>query len=89
MAWQPPTSGKAIASLVCSAAGLMVCFFVGQIAGIVLGHIARSEIEQSQGQLTGEGLATAGIIIGWVGIAIDLLILLAVAIVFVMRLAAI
>lgn len=73
---QGPTreSGLAIASMVCSIVGLMVCFFIGQIVGIVLGYRARREIKASGGSLRGENFATAGIIIGWVGIAIDILI---------------
>jgi hypothetical protein len=71
----PKTNGLAIASLICSCAGL---FFLPVIPGIVLGFVARSQIRQSQGTQRGDGLAIAGIIIGfgWVvlfalGIAID------------------
>ncbi|MEX0654052.1 MAG: DUF4190 domain-containing protein [Phycisphaeraceae bacterium] len=76
------TSGKAIASLVCSLAGFMVCFFIGQIIGIVLGHQALNEIRASQGRLSGEGLAKAGIILGWVFLAIDVLMVLGVGMMF-------
>jgi len=69
------TSGMAIASLVCSIVGFFICLFVGQILGIIFGYQAKKEIEQSQGTVEGEGLAKAGIIIGWIGIAIDILII--------------
>jgi hypothetical protein len=72
----PQTSGLAIGSLVSSVLGIFMCFFVGQIVGIVLGHMARKEIRASQGRITGDGLATAGIITGWVGIVLDVLIVL-------------
>ncbi len=68
------TSGMAIASLACSIAGTVMCLFVGQILGIVFGYKARTEIKSSGGQLEGEGLATAGIIVGWIGIVLDILI---------------
>lgn len=71
----PQQSGKAIASMVCSIAGVLMCFFVGQIIGLVLGYSARNEIQASQGRLTGEGFAKAGIIIGWIGIGFDALVL--------------
>lgn len=71
----PRTSGKAIASMICSIAGFFVFFLVGQIVGLVLGYNAKKEIRASRGRLDGEGFATAGIIIGWVGIAVDLLII--------------
>ncbi len=72
---QPRVSGMAIASMVCSIAGFMMCFFIGQIVGIVLGYNARKEIKSSQGSISGEGFATAGIIIGWIGLIIDLLLI--------------
>ena len=56
------TNGLAVASLVCSLAGLLTC--VGAPLGVVLGHVAKSQIRTS-GE-AGEGLATAGLIIGYV-----------------------
>lgn len=76
------TSGLAIASLVCSIAGLFMCLFIGQIVGIVLGYKARKEIKESAGALEGDGLASGGIIIGWVGIAVDIVIVLMMALAF-------
>ncbi len=67
------TAPMAIASLVCSIAGIFVCLFVGQILGIIFGHRARTMIRESGGKLEGESLARAGIIVGWVGIGIDVL----------------
>jgi len=67
------TSGKAIASLILSIVGIFVCVFIGQILGIIFGHVAKSDIRNSQGTLEGDSLATAGIVIGWVGILIDIL----------------
>jgi hypothetical protein len=71
----PKTNGLAIASLICSCLGL---FFLPIIPGIVLGFVARSQIRRSNGTQRGDGLAIAGIIIGfgWVvlfalGIALD------------------
>jgi hypothetical protein len=71
----PKTNGLAIASLICSCLGL---FFLPIIPGIVLGFVARSQIRRSLGTQRGDGLALAGIIIGfgWVvlftiGVAID------------------
>jgi hypothetical protein len=71
----PKTNGLAIASLICSCAGL---FFLPIIPGIVLGFVARSQIRRSNGRQRGDGLAVAGIIIGfgWVvlfvlGFALD------------------
>ncbi len=76
----PRTSGLAIASLVTSIAGVFMCFLVGQIVGIILGHQARRQIDNSEGWITGEGMARAGIIVGWAGIALDIGIILVIVI---------
>jgi hypothetical protein len=61
------TNGLAIASLVC---GIVGCFTVTAIVAIVLGFVARNQIEQSGGTQQGSGMALAGIILGfiWVGL---------------------
>ena len=64
----PSTSGKAIASLVL---GIMpVIPLLGSIVAVVLGHRSRGEIRRSRGRLKGEGLALAGLILGYVGIVL-------------------
>jgi hypothetical protein len=69
----PQTSSFAIASLVCSLASWFVIPFIGAIAAVVLGHIARHEIRHSYGQKGGGGLAMAGLVIGYIQIALALL----------------
>lgn len=66
-----PTNGFAIAALICS---LVAGCGVGSILGIVFGYIARRQIAE-RGE-RGSGMALAGIIIGWIGLAIGLLWLL-------------
>jgi len=58
-----PTSGKALGSMISGVFGLI--FFLPAIAAIVLGHIARSDIKKSNGRLQGNGMATAGLIMGY------------------------
>lgn len=60
------TSGLAIASLV-----LGICWFywVGSILALILGYAAKKEIRQNPSHIGGDGMATAGIALGWVGIA--------------------
>ncbi|WP_442935093.1 DUF4190 domain-containing protein [Micromonospora sp. CPCC 206061] len=58
----PRTNGLAIASLVLSLASISVC--VSAPIGAVLGHIARRQIAE-RGE-SGDGMARAGIIIGWI-----------------------
>lgn len=58
----PGTNGLAIASLVCSLGGLVTC--ISAPVGIVLGHVARRQIRQTGEQ--GDGLATAGLWVGYI-----------------------
>jgi type IV pilus assembly protein PilA len=74
----PQTSGKAIVSLIC---GLFFLFFPVSIVAIVFGHLSLSEIRKSAGRLTGSGLAIAGLVLGYAGLAvIPVLIIAAIAI---------
>jgi hypothetical protein len=61
------TSGKAIGSLVC---GLIIFFFPSSIVAIILGHWALAEIRRSGGRLTGKGMANAGLVLGYAGVTI-------------------
>jgi len=75
----PPgkTSVKAILSLVF---GLFIFFFPFSIVAIILGHLSFSEIKKSAGRLTGNGLAIAGLVLGYAGIAAIPVILIIAAI---------
>ncbi|MGA7914461.1 MAG: DUF4190 domain-containing protein [Candidatus Acidiferrales bacterium] len=68
-----PTSGKAIASLIC---GIFTMFFPVGIAAIILGHLSLSDIRKSAGRLGGRGIAIAGLVLGYAGIALIALILI-------------
>jgi len=75
---QSQTSGKAIASL---ALGFFFIVFPASVLAVVLGHLSRSEIRRSAGRLKGNGIALAGLILGYFGVAIiPLLIIAAIAI---------
>jgi type IV pilus assembly protein PilA len=73
-----PTSGKALASMITGIFGLL--FFPIAFAAIILGHISRSEIRKSNGQLKGDGMATAGLVMGYGAFAIIPFILIIAAI---------
>ncbi len=71
------TSGFAIASLIF---GLFFLLFPLSIVAIVFGHISLSQIKKSAGRLGGKGLAIAGLVLGYFGIAMIPLILIIAAI---------
>ena len=71
-----PTSGLAIASLVLGVGGLTILPLLGSILAIILGYMARKDIRSRPGELTGDGLAMAGIVMGWIAVGLSVLGLL-------------
>ncbi len=65
------TNGFAIASMVL---GIMWVYWVGSILALIFGYIARSQIRENNE--AGEGMAIAGIVLGWIGVGILLLVML-------------
>ena len=65
-------SGLAIASMVLGILGLLLCQLIS-IGGVIYGHLALAEIKRSDGGLSGRGMAIAGLITGYLGVAVVLL----------------
>jgi hypothetical protein len=66
--WTPPqSSNKAIASLVC---GVLFLCAPASIAAVLLGPLALVDIKRSANRMTGHGLAIAGLVMGYLGIAL-------------------
>jgi hypothetical protein len=63
----PDTSGKAIFSLLC---GVLFVILPFSIPAVIFGHLSLYDIRRSGGRLTGKGLAVAGIILGYLGMAL-------------------
>jgi len=76
-AWGSPSqnSNKALASLIC---GVLFLFLPASVAAVILGHLALSDIKRSAGRMAGQGMAVAGLVMGYVGIALTALFALAV-----------
>jgi len=69
------TDGYAIASIACSAGAFFGAFIVGSILGIVFGKMAQPRLAADP-TLGGEGLAQAGIILGWVGLVVGAVVVM-------------
>ena len=67
------TSGKSTAALVLGIVGLVLCPLICSVLALVFGYKARREIDESGGRLTGRGNATAGVVLGWIGVAFSVL----------------
>lgn len=76
-------SGLAIASLVCGIVAWTIFPFISAIAAVVTGHLAKKEIRQSNNSLSGDGMALAGLLMGYIQLGLILLM----AIVFVLVIA--
>ena len=60
------TNGMAVASLIL---GILWICSIGSILAVIFGTMAKKQIDASQGRETGRGLAVAGLVLGWIGIA--------------------
>jgi len=70
---QPPvprrTCGSAIASLILGIVAWILCLSIlAALPAIICGHVALSRIKHSMGTLAGEGMAIAGLVLGYIHI---------------------
>jgi Domain of unknown function (DUF4190) len=72
---QPPprTTPAAIWSLVLAILSFFCGWLFTAIPAVICGHIARSKIRKSGGALGGKGIATAGLILGYIALVIGVM----------------
>lgn len=78
------TNTMALVSLVAGILGLTIFPFLGSIAAVITGMMARKEIAASAGAETGAGMAMAGLVMGWIGVALGVLGLCVMCLTFVL-----
>lgn len=61
----PPTNSLAVVALVCSIAGLFMIPFIGGVAGVIMGHIAKKQISETGER--GDGMVTGALWVGYTG----------------------
>lgn len=64
------TSTLAIVSLVAGIVSFILLPLLGGIAAIITGGMAKKEIRDGGGRLTGQGMATAGQVLGWINVVL-------------------
>jgi hypothetical protein len=74
----PRTNSTAVASMILSIVGLVLffCYGIGGLPGLIgaiLGHVAKRQIRE-RGE-AGDGMAKAGIIMGWIAVGLSVVIL--------------
>ena len=76
------TSSMAIVSLVAGLLGWTFAPWLGSIIAIITGHMARAEIRRDPAGLEGDGLAVAGLALGWAMILLSVFTVLAIVLFF-------
>ena len=76
------TSVLAVVSLVFGILGWTLLPFLGGIVAVICGHLARGEIRRTPDQLEGDGMAVAGLVLGYASLVLGLLFLLAIFLFF-------
>lgn len=69
----PQTNQKALWSMILGILSLVCCGLLAGIPALILGNSAQKEIAASGGAQSGEGMAKAGVILGWISIALSIL----------------
>jgi hypothetical protein len=76
------TNTLAVISLICGILGWTLLPFLGSLVAIICGHMARGEIRRSQGMQEGDGMAVAGLVMGYLVIAFSVLAVVALVLFF-------
>lgn len=77
------TNSLAVISLI---SGILSWFFlpiIGSILAIITGHMAKSEIRKNPGIYSGDGLATTGLVLGYIQVALGILTICLIALLIV------
>lgn len=79
-----PSSALATISLIAGILSWLAIPFIGAVVAVICGHMARSEIRQSNGTMGGDGMAVTGLVLGYAQLIISALaaLVIVIAIVF-------
>ncbi len=67
------TSSLAIVSLVSGLASWFVLPLIGAIIAVITGHMAKKEIRESAGRVSGVEMANAGLVLGYAHLVVSIL----------------
>ncbi len=82
----PVTANSSLAtiSMVAGIVSWIFAPFLGSLVAIITGHMAKREITESNGQLGGDGMATAGLVLGYLQLIPSVLCICVVGVMFAM-----
>jgi hypothetical protein len=72
----PQANQKAFWSMILGILAIAPCGPFAGIPALVLGRFAKKEIAAADGVQGGEGMATAGVVLGWISVAITITLLI-------------
>lgn len=78
----PQTNQKAVWALILGILSIVACGLLAGIPALIVGGSARKEIAASGGAQTGDGMAKAGVILGWISVAFTVVAVLFLILVF-------
>ena len=78
------TNAMALVSLISGILGWTLVPLLGSIVAVVCGHMARAEIRRNPDTQEGDGLAVAGLVLGWAVIGLGILTVVAIIAIVVM-----
>jgi Domain of unknown function (DUF4190)/GYF domain 2 len=83
----PSNSGMAIASMVLGILSIVLFFthifaLIMGLLAVIFGHVSRGHIRRAQGRLAGGGMALAGLITGYIGLLIVIIVITLAALFF-------
>jgi hypothetical protein len=73
------TSTMAIISLISGIVSWFILPFIAAVAAVITGHMAKNEIRKSNGMVGGNGMATAGLVLGYIQLGLGVCLCLLVA----------
>ena len=79
----PPVTRNSTMAIVSLISGIVSWFlipFIAAVVAVITGHMAKNEIKKSAGMVTGNGMATAGLILGYVQLGLGLCVCIVVAV---------
>jgi hypothetical protein len=76
----PRTSNLAIVSLVSGIVSWFLLPFIAALIAVITGHMAKNEIKRGNGMVTGSGIATAGLVLGYIQLGLGVCACIVVAV---------
>jgi hypothetical protein len=75
MAEQVKNAGLAVASLILGIASFVCVGIFAAVPAVICGHMAKTKIREAGGALAGDGMALAGLILGYVNIGLSVILI--------------